>query len=83
MVTVSSYIKSFFNRFSRFKLKTILDEDLIEYLKSTNKFDAISKGKIKCHFCNKIITIKNLGALIGQNKIICHDSNCMLKVKIQ
>lgn len=48
----------------------LYDEDIIPALGKLGLKEAFLQGKLKCHFCNKIITEDNLSAFFSREKYL-------------
>ena len=63
------------------KLYTVFNEDLIDLLKSINKWEALEKGELFCKICFTPITLKNLQIILpkenGEFEFICNDTKCI------
>ncbi len=76
----------FFNRnkFKKNKIKMIYDSDLVTLLKSINEYNNIIDKKIKCLYCNNLVTIENLQVILPIKrdiKFICSNIDCLKKLK--
>jgi len=76
----------FFNRnkFKKNKIKMIFDSELATLLKSINEYNNIIDKKIKCFYCNNLVTMENLQVILpikGDIKFICSNINCLKKLK--
>lgn len=52
-------------------IKSIHDSDLEGVLKKVNIWEDVNASKVKCHFCDKVITLDNLYAFFAQEQKIC------------
>lgn len=51
-------------------IKSIHDDDLVEFLKKLKVYDDVVSGKVKCKFTNQIITLENLHSLFPESGAI-------------
>lgn len=61
------------------EIKAVHDDDLGEVLRKLRILDDISRGIVKCYFCETIINTKNIAAIFPKNKrvnIVCSDPKC-------
>lgn len=61
------------------KISAVFDKDLEKVLKDLMLFEDLIEGKIKCNFCNGIITIENIEYIFTRDsKIVigCSNENC-------
>ena len=62
------------------RLKAVHDDDLSTLLTSLGLYDKIQKQQCVCHFCQRIITLENLGAIIplnGEISLSCDMPGCL------
>lgn len=65
------------------KIQAVSENELCKYLSSLEELEAIEAGTIRCEYCGKIITTKNLHAIIPQEERIsycCDASMCIAKM---
>jgi len=70
---------NFFSKNNR-GLKTVYEDDLVDYLRSIGVYDAIVKGEYHCKFCGNTITVENLEIIVPNTsgiKIVCNNKNCI------
>ena len=68
----------------REKVKAIFEDDLIPVLSGLNLYEKIENGEMACLFCEKVITVENIGVLIkvsNNYEIICSDPKCLSKIQ--
>ena len=61
-------------------VKAVHDNDLEDLLASLGCLELIKDGRATCKFCNKIITVDNLQAIIPDQDTIafcCNDLTCV------
>lgn len=61
------------------KINVVFDKDLEKVLRDLMLFDDLIQRRIKCAFCNRVITMENLEYIFTRNdKIVigCSDKNC-------
>jgi len=66
----------------RHHLRAVYEDDLIKFLESIGIKHAIEKGELKCHFCNEVVTIDSLQAIIPLEKdigVLCSKNACLNK----
>ncbi len=66
------------------KIEAVFDRDLEKVLKGINLYEKIIDGEIKCHFCDKKITLKNLQFIFTKNnevKVSCDDKDCEVEFR--
>jgi len=66
------------------KLLAFHEKNIDSILDKLGLLEKIKKGEIKCVICNKVITKKNLGAILKRNDkllIICDSLECLEKIK--
>lgn len=71
------------NEISKKRIRAIHDEDLEKFLEGLGILNKFKYGKLKCKFCNRIITFDNLHSLFPQSgdiKFVCDSPNCVLKL---
>jgi len=64
----------------KYKIPAVHDSDLQGVLTSAGLYSDYIKNKIKCKFCNDIITNENLCAIMpdsGSIKLICNKEECI------
>jgi len=69
--------------FYKEKLLTVHDKDLLKTLNNLGYLRKFKKGKLKCKFCNCIITFKNLHSFFPQSgdiKFVCEKYSCQWKL---
>jgi len=63
------------------KFIAIFDEDLVSILKKAGELQKIEEGKIFCHVCNSLITLKNIQIVIPYSNndyiYVCNDPTCV------
>ena len=66
------------------KINAVFDKDLEKVLRDLMLFDDLIQGKIRCVFCNQVITMDNLEYIFSkEDKIVigCSDRNCKSMLK--
>lgn len=61
-------------------VKAVLDNDLSEFLDSIGVLGDIKAGRMKCKFCDEVVTLENLHAIFpdsGNISVICSDPECV------
>lgn len=64
-------------------IKAVHDDDMINLLKSLEVYDSVINEQYKCIFCNELITINNIDAILPQNEKVvfsCNQEQCHLKL---
>lgn len=64
-------------------LKAVHDEDLESFLYSLGYYAKICNGECHCHFCDRTISMNNLGAILpweGKVAFSCDSANCLQKM---
>ena len=65
------------------QLKAVHDDDLKTLLVSLNCFDKINNRQCKCIYCDDIIEIDTLGAIVpkdGEIQFTCNKAECLNKL---
>jgi hypothetical protein len=65
----------------RHEIRAIHESNLEEMLKGLGILEDVREGRIKCKFCGKKITLKNLGCLYPKDNdisVCCNDSKCFV-----
>ena len=65
------------------ELKAVIDDDLEPLLQSLGVYEDVLAGKSQCAFCNDILTIDNIEAILpieNEIGIICNRKACMAKL---
>ena len=65
------------------ELQAVHSDDLIPLLDSLGVYNGICDGKYRCIFCQNLITLDNLDAIIPNNGEIafsCNDEACHLRL---
>lgn len=60
-------------------IKAIFKNDLDEFLEKNNMLDDFNNGKIRCCYCNNVVTKENLYSLIPVDdclKMCCNNAKC-------
>ena len=68
----------------RHRLRAVYENDLKNFLESIGIKHAIEKGELKCHFCNEVVTIDSLQAIIPLEKnigVVCSKTTCLDKIE--
>ncbi|MHA1285678.1 MAG: hypothetical protein ACTSQP_24520, partial [Promethearchaeota archaeon] len=64
--------------------RAVHEDDLIQLLKSLGIYEQIINGEYNCMFCEKVITLENLGAIFpdktGKIYLICDEPSCFKKI---
>ena len=66
------------------ELDFVYDEDLLPVLEKIGIKNDFLAGKIKCHFCNAVVTEENLYSFFleeGSVKMVCDKPDCIEKLK--
>lgn len=61
-------------------IKSIHDSDLEDVLKKVNIWEDVNASKVKCRFCDKVITLDNLYAFFAQGQkicVVCNEPTCV------
>lgn len=64
-------------------IKVVHDDDLEQLLKSLNIYDDVKNGKCRCVYCNSVITLDNIDAILpfeGKVRFTCDNKECHLKL---
>jgi hypothetical protein len=67
-------------RIGEITLYAVDDKDLTDILKRLGIYDDVSSGRTRCYFCNRPVTMENLGGLFkheGQIRLVCNDIRCL------
>lgn len=67
-------------------LKAVHDDDVEQLLQSLNMLDPITKGECKCIYCNEIITLDNIAAVVPLDKgihFVCNNNSCYGKLLLE
>jgi hypothetical protein len=67
-------------------LEAVHRQDIRILLENWGLFDDFEAGKIKCQFCNDVISAHNFGAIFSEDKQIffaCPKLNCLAKLSKQ
>lgn len=62
------------------RMQAVHDDDLVTLLKSLGVYEKFSEGQFICRFCQKPITVENLGAIIpvdGKIAFSCDAPKCI------
>jgi len=67
------------------EIKAVNYKDIKEYLTSINEYEYVIKGKAKCSFCNKRMTLDNIYSVYPDNekqvvKYCCSKLTCVMKL---
>jgi hypothetical protein len=68
------------------KILAVHDRDLKEFLSDLQLLEKISRGEIRCHECDCVITLENIGFFSifkGDVKVCCDDMECFYKERTQ
>lgn len=71
-------------------INAVLDQDLEELLKQTEKYEDLVVGNILCENCKKVIAIENIGIVMPvvkddsvELKFYCDDIDCIQKYYLE
>lgn len=62
------------------RIKAVHNDDLVSLLSSLGVYEQIKSNNCRCHFCEQIISLDNLGAIIPHNNSIvfsCNVEKCL------
>lgn len=65
------------------KIKAVHDDDLASFLRKIGLLEDIKNARLKCSFCDCILTFNNFGGVIKENsqvKPFCQKTECYLEV---
>ncbi len=60
-------------------LKTVLDDELTDFLDSIGVLSDIVAGRLKCKFCGEVVTLENFHAIFpdsGNISVVCSNLAC-------
>ena len=66
----------------RATVKAVWDSDLSKLLDGLDLLEPIEHGAIRCAFCERGVTVDNLGAVFGRNAealVACDDAICVMR----
>ena len=64
------------------KVQAIYDDDMEDFLKSIGEYYKVLAGKLKCKYCEDVITLENISKIFpesGSVKFVCSKSECIIK----
>ena len=65
------------------QMKVVLDNDLVQLLKSLNVYEGVRERKYHCLFCDGEITIDNIDSIVpheGSVQFTCDKPECHMKL---
>ena len=71
------------SKLMRQKLNAVFDDDLLPMLEQLGLLSKFNNGRVKCKFCQGVITEGNLSSLFkqsGEIKFICDKQECLAKL---
>lgn len=75
--------KGDFSIMSDNQLKAVHDDDLKSLLTSLGCFEKVSTQQCKCIFCDTVIDVETIGAIVpkeGQIQFVCNNMECLNKL---
>lgn len=64
-------------------IKAVHDDDLIDFLKSIDEYEKLTKKELRCCYCNSIINLDNIYSVFPRNKEVaycCNSEFCQEKL---
>lgn len=77
---------SVFRRLRKTDVSLVEDEDLMALLSEIGKLDDLREGRLKCTYCEKVLSLENLSGFFvhnGQYHFLCDDRSCITKAGSQ
>lgn len=79
---IISSFKRLLWRINKSQIKTVYEDDFVDFIKSLGLDDDISSGNLKCKNCGKTITMETIEILMPEGDeiiAICSNNKCIEK----